>query len=69
MEEIIEIEIVSLDEAYEQGFLEELVCEEYEGVLHEREYVDEIPMSDAVDIFLQKNRHVQSSYDLEPDCI
>ena len=47
-------QFISLDEAYEQEFLNELRCEKYEGVLHEREYVDEISMSDALDIFLQE---------------
>lgn len=49
--------VISLDEAFEQEFLDELVCNEFEGVLHEREYVDEIPMSDALDTFLREVCH------------
>lgn len=48
---------ISLDEAFEQGFLSDLICDEYEGVLHEHEYVDEIPMSDALDTFLREVCH------------
>ena len=48
---------ISIDEAFEQEFLDELVCNEFEGVLHEREYVDEIPMSDALDTFLREVCH------------
>lgn len=40
-------DFISLDEAFEQEFLDDLRNEEFEGVLHETEYVDEIPMSDA----------------------
>ena len=47
-------QFISLDEAYEKEFLDELRSNEFEGVLHEREYVDEIPMSDALDIFLKE---------------
>lgn len=44
---------VSLDEAFSQDYLNDLIYNEYEGILHEREYVDEIPMSDALDNFLK----------------
>jgi hypothetical protein len=46
---------ISLDEAFEQEFLDDLRSEEFEGVLHETEYVDEIPMSDALDAFLRQH--------------
>ena len=49
-----EVEVISFDEAFEQEFLDDLRCSEFEGVLHECEYVDEIPMSDALDSFLRQ---------------
>ena len=55
------IDIISLDEAFEQGYLDELVCNEYDGVLHEHEYVDEIPMSDALDSFLEKSKYEENT--------
>ena len=58
-------QFISLDEAYEQEFLDELRSEEFEGVLHEREYVDEIPMSDALDIFLREVCQEESEDDFE----
>ena len=61
-------QFISLDEAYEKEFLDELVCEEYEGVLHECEYVDEIPMSDALDIFLREVCQEEPEDDYERLC-
>lgn len=54
METQPEVEVISIDEAFEQEFLDDLRCSEFEGVLHEREYVGEIPMSDALDNFLRQ---------------
>ena len=45
---------ISLDEAFERDFLDNMRASKFEGVLHEREYVDEIPMSDALDEFLKQ---------------
>jgi hypothetical protein len=59
---------ISLDEAFEQEFLDELVCNEYEGVLHEREYVDEIPMSDALEIFLRQHCGQEAEDNYEQIC-
>ncbi len=46
---------ISLDEAFERDFLDNMRASKFEGVLHEREYVDEIPMSDALDEFLRQH--------------
>ena len=62
-------QFISLDEAYEKEFLDELVCNEFEGVLHEHEYVDEIPMSDALDTFLRGVCHQEDpEEDYERSC-
>ncbi len=61
-------QFISLDEAYEQEFLNELRCGMYEGVLHEREYVDEIPMSDVLDIFLQEKCQEDPEERYEESC-
>lgn len=61
-------QFISLDEAFEQEFLDELRSNEFEGVLHEREYVDEIPMSDALDIFLREACQEEPEDDYERMC-
>ena len=58
-----EVEVISFDEAFEQEFLDDLRCSEFEGVLHEHEYVDEIPISDALDSFLRQQCEEDIEYE------
>ena len=61
-------DFISLDEAFEQEFLDDLRNEEFEGVLHETEYVDEIPMSDALDAFLRQHCDEEPEDEFERVC-